>query len=573
MKKNMKIRNIGMGAAALAVCMAGCKNYDDYRSERAEYAIKHFEKANWANIDESRSLGLIECIRLALENNLDMKVFNLEQNVAREMLTAEMLGMLPELNVSNNLTDRENTPASSSRKVSGDGITYGASTSQDETVNYFNLDLALSIVDFGLAFFNSQQAHDRVLLRTQRTQRAAQNLSLDVVRVYFQVAAAQRAINITKQLLEDCRSRYDLIAEMGRTRQITPFRAFDETRRFIDMEKRLTNYIRSYENSCVELRSLMGIYPSGLIQVDDSILDRVPEFNMPETILLEQIALLQRPELYEIDLQKHINVLECRKTLVMMFPNVRIFIDFTNSNNSFLYHQSWWEIGVRAAYNLLKLPQHIARYRAYSTQVEAEETRSYAQAIGIMAQVRMAQANMLATKERFDIDTKVNKTYQENLDWALANRQTTGQLSQLELDHMRLVTAETEIEKYLSLGNYYISYYRILNTLGLNTLAKAPLEDLQRELAEARVRAEAELAKSREEFDQKTLSLNEELSNSKTTPQAFEKQEKELEETVKESEEPVREIKPDAPKEESEEENEPVTNQVAMVSIDRLMGI
>ena len=43
------------------------------------------------------------------------------EQVAKEMRTSEMLGMLPELNVSNNLTGRNNTPASKSKQVHGDG--------------------------------------------------------------------------------------------------------------------------------------------------------------------------------------------------------------------------------------------------------------------------------------------------------------------------------------------------------------------------------------------------------------------------------------------------------------------
>ena len=498
----MKYRNVLIGGSVGLVFLAGCKSFDDYQEERVAYAVKHFERARYDNIDAERVLSLDECVRLAVKNNLDLKVFGLEEQVAKEMRTSEMLGMLPELNVSDNLTGRSNTPASSSRQVHGTGPgTYTYSQSQDRNVNYLNVDLALSVLDFGLAFFNTQQSQDRMLLRQQRTRRAEQNLVLDTVRVYFQVAAAQRAINITTKLLEDCRNRYELIEKMGDSGQITPFRAFDEVRDFVDMEKRLTNYIRSYENSCVELRSLLGLYPDSGIKVDDSILDKVPEFTFPEMALMEQIALMKRPELYEIDMQKHINVLECRKTIVMMFPNVRMFVDFTNSNNSFLYHSTWWELGIRAAYNLLKLPQHISRYQAYSAQVDAEEARTYAQAIAVMAQVRIAHANLVATKERLDIDTKVNNAYQKNLKKAEGSSKVSGELSQLELAHMRLATAETEIERYLSLGNYYVAYFRILNTLGLENLHTATVEELEKQLAAERERAAEELAQAKAEYE------------------------------------------------------------------------
>lgn len=499
----MKINRICIGAGTAGlVLLAGCKSFDEYQEERIAYAVKHFERAQYSNINPEQSLTLNECVRLAVRNNLDLKVFGLEEQVAKEMRTSEMLGMLPELNVSNNLTGRNNTPASSSRQLDGPGPgTYSYSQSQDRNINYLNVDLALSVLDFGLAFFNTQQANDRMLLRQQRTRRAEQNLVLDTVRVYFQVAAAQRAINVTTRLLEDCRNRYELIEAMGESGQITPFRAFDEVRRFVDMEKRLTNYIRSYDNSCVELRSLLGLYPNTRIKVDDSVLDTVPEFTFPEVELMEQIALMKRPELFEIDMQKHINILECRKTIVMMFPNVRMFVDFTNSNNSFLYHSTWWELGVRAAYNLLKLPQHISRYQAYRSQVDTEEARTYAQAIAVMAQVRIAHANLTAMKERLDIDTRVNAAYKKNLEKAEASGKISGELSELELAHMRLATAETEIEKYLSLGNYYVSYFRVLNTLGLENLHDTTVEELMKTLENERGRAVEELARAKAEFE------------------------------------------------------------------------
>ena len=358
---------------------------------------------------------------------------------------------------------------------------------------------------------------EHALMREQREIRAGQNLSLDVAKAYFQVAAAQKAIKITTSLLEDCRSRYEVISKLSKSRDITPFRAFEETRRFVDMEKRLTNYIRTYENSCVELRSLLGMRPAGKILVDDSMLNKVPEFNsLPDIELMEQIALLQRPELYEIDMQKHINVIECRKTILMMLPNVRIYTDFTNSTNSFLYHMSWYELGIRAAYNLLKLPQQIARYQAYSSQVDAEEARTFAQAIGVMAQVRISHANLIATKERFDINDKVYKTYNDNLKWAVANQKITGELSRLELDHMRLETAETEIDRLMTLGNYYVAYYRILNSIGVRHIDAKSLGELRNELAQAKVRAAEELEKARRTYDEdraKRVAANTNLQN------------------------------------------------------------
>ncbi len=504
--KKMHLMMVAAGVAALTGLLGGCKSEEEYRAERAEYAVVHSQKAKYRDQLEGRKLGLLECMKYAIEHNLDVEVNKIEEAVAKEMRTAEMLGMLPELNISDTYTNRSNRPASSSENVVGDaGGTYSYSQSQDKEINYLNIDLALSLLDFGLAFFNTQQAEDRTLLRKQQTQRAMQNLTLDVAKSYFQVAAAQRAINITEPLLEKCREQRRNMVKLVKSRQITPFRGFDETKRFVGMEKRLTTYIRAYENSCVELRAQMGMYPAGKLVVDDAVLRKVPDFDLPEIELMEQIALLQRPELYCIDIQKHINIIECRKTLIQMFPNVRIYGDFTNSSNSFLYHMSWWELGIRATYNLLKLPKQIATYMAYSKQVDAEELRTFAQAIGIMAQVRIAHANLYTTKERYKIDDENYQTYAAQLKTAVRTTVTSGQLSALELTHMRLETAETEVERLMSLGNYYISYYRLLNTMGVRDLNLRTVKELKAELAQARERAEEQLKKAQAEYDEKRV--------------------------------------------------------------------
>jgi len=501
----MKKQVIVAGLGALAV-LVGCKSYDEYREARVDYAVKHFEQAQSKDVVKGRVVTLDEAVKLAVAGNLDMSVSKLEEKVAKEAKTAELLGMLPTLTLSDSDSLRDNKSASRSISKGEDGWvrqefdTY--SMSQDKEVNYVNVDMALSTLDFGLAYFNSSQAQDRELIRAQRTKRAEQNLVLETVRVYFKVASAQRAVRETASMLASCTNRYELIESLGKAGKISPFRAFDEMRKFTDMEKRLTNFTRSYESAKSELRSLMGLYPNTEIQVDDAVLDTEPAFEFPDIALMEQIAIMSRPELYEIDMQKHINVTECRKTILMMFPNVRMFVDFTSSSNDYLYNRNWCEVGFRAAYDLLRLPQNVARYRSYSAQVEAEELRSYAQAIAVMAQVRMAHANVVAARERLKVDARINDSYRENLKKAEGAQQVAGSLSNLELAHMRMATAETSIDRMVTLGNYYVSYFQLLNTLGVAALDEKTIADAYRALKEGDERVHAAEYKAEREAEQ-----------------------------------------------------------------------
>ena len=497
----MMLRMLLVLTGVLGIALiSGCKTEEDYRSERAEKAVRYFEvsRQREQDLDSGIQLNLQQCIALGLKHNLDLKVKYLEEDIASELRTVELLGMLPQLNINDGFSGRSNVAASSSKAYDETGATYGASQSQDNNINTFNIDLALSVMDFGLAFFNSQQANDRVLMRKKRTERMAQNLTLDIINAYCRVAAAQRSSEISRGLLEKCRNRNTLIRQLLKAKKISPFRAFDEIRKFNEMERRQTAYEQEYQNACVELRALLGYYPSNLIRVDDSFLDKEPKAQeLPSLDVMEQIALIRRPELQETEIQRHINIIECRKTIVSMFPTARVFLDFNNVNNSFLYNQSWWEVGVNAAFNLLKLPQKIGQYMAYQDQADADVMRTYAQSIAIIAQVRISHANIMANREIYSRAEKTFKNYEQTLKAAKKNRKgAVSELSRLELDHMELTTAESNIERTLALADYYVSFCRLMNSMGMREFKPEQMSTLPKDLNDAQREAGLILSKN-----------------------------------------------------------------------------
>jgi hypothetical protein len=317
-----------------------------------------------------------------------------------------------------------------------------------------------------------------------------------------------------------------VFAELGDSKSVSPLRLLDERKRFIQLEKRLMEYRRSYQNSCIELRALMCYLPIDDIQVDTKALQKINVVQMPNIDLLEKIALMERPELYQLDIETSVTVTEARKTILMMFPNVKVFTDFNNSSNSFLYNHSWWEIGMRAAYNLLKLPQQIAKYRTINSEIDEISLRTLALSIGVMSQVRIAHANVIEVKERFDLDEKVYLAYSDHLKIARQNFTAGGALSKLELDRMELETAETQIDRTLSLGNYYLSYYRLLNTVGIQSLDQKTLDRLTEEikLSEAKTKVDSEqkikaAEKAREEIKKNVVSFNGIVLGNNTIPE------------------------------------------------------
>ncbi len=452
------------------IFFTGCHNSEYYRLQRVEKARKDFSKISKRTIDAKKIFTLNECVSAALKHNLALKVYDLKEQIASEKVTARVLGMLPELNINNQLKSRSGTPGSSSYSIETGKESLVSSRSVNNTINNVKIELAISVLDFGLAYLNSAQAEDRRLITTEQKRRAAQNLVFDVVKTYFKVAAAQDAIETAEKLLVKCRRLEKVFIELNNSKSVSPFRLLDERKRFIRLEKGLMVYRRHYLDSCIELRSLMGYVPNEKIKVDTRWLRKLRLITLPSIDLMEKIALTERPELYQLDFESNILVNEARKTILTMFPTVRIFVDFTNSNNSFLYTQSWSQVAVHAAYNLLRLPQRIAQYAATNAEVDEVSMRTLALSIGIMAQVRIAHANIQEVKQRYELDDRTYQAYKKYLLAASYSYKSGSSLSRLELDRLELETAETYINRLVSMSNYYVAYYRLLNTIGIKDL-------------------------------------------------------------------------------------------------------
>ena len=503
-----KIIYSGIAAASvlLAVGLTSCKSGASYMDERAERAVLDTQKAKYMELTDGNAYTLDQCIKAALKHNLQVRLHELDVKIARENEMAELMGMLPELNFSDSFTSRSNTAASSSEKIKEGGRSYGYSSSEERTVNYFNIDFLLGILDMGLSYWNTEIAHNKALMHKQRGIRVTQNIQLDVVKAYFKVAAAQRAKNKTEALLENTRKRAEEIRKSSAAGKVDPIMAFNVQRKFTIMEKQLTNYVRVYNNACVELRTLMGLYPSPMITVDEKCLDTFPSLALPAIDKMEQIALLQRPELYESDIQREINVMECKKVLLMMFPNVKFYAEWSNSTNKYLYHKSWLELGVRVAYNLFLLPHQVAKHSAYSKQVEADTMRRYAQSLAVMAQVRLSHANLLSARELYNKDKKISEDYRNYYENARKQLKSGGgKFKGTDVDYMQLETVKAEIDAVLSLGNYYVAYYRLLNAMGIDNADFRTIDAYEEELSDARIAAEKVMKEARLKFTEERV--------------------------------------------------------------------
>ncbi|MBN2642936.1 MAG: TolC family protein [Victivallales bacterium] len=473
-------------AVVVPAILLGCQGDDFYRKQREEAAEKHLSEIRRNNVAKDRVFTLSEAIDYALKNNLDLKVHALRESVQNANKYAEALKMLPEANVSLDLTHRNNENASQSIDVNTGDESLDFSRSSRRDNERFNVDIAFSAIDFGVSYLSAVQAQDRFLLEKQLERRASQNLMYDVAKAYFTVAATQDAMEKTTRLLARCAELDKLFDKMVKSGDISPLRLMDERKRFFRVEEALMQFRRRHAEAAAELKSLMGIAPDSNIKVDTAVIKSVDPriLELPNVYFLEKVALRERPELYQLDIQKNIISADASKTILTMFPNVKAFLDFTQDSNPYLYNHSWIEIGLRAAYNIARLPAKIAEYKAFKTEERELEVRTMALSFGVLSQVRVAMKNVDEVYKRYLLDDRIHRSYQDYYKTMEEQfKKRAGNVSQLDLDRTELEAVEAEIIRVQAIGNCYLSYFRLMNAVGLSV---SGIEDANAAFAEVR---------------------------------------------------------------------------------------
>jgi outer membrane protein TolC len=107
--------------------------------------------------------------------------------------------------------------------------------------------------------------------------------------------------------------------------------------------------------------------------------------------VLEETALVSRPELREQDYQVRINAAETRKTLLRMLPGIELSAGGHYDSNSFLVNNSWADVGVKATWNLFNLMSGPAAHSAAKANEQVGELQRQAMSLAIMAQLYVAR--------------------------------------------------------------------------------------------------------------------------------------------------------------------------------------
>lgn len=418
-------------------------------------------------------LTLDEAIARALKYNLDRRARQMEEALALRQFDEVGYDRLPKLVAAAGYTTRdEERVARSTDSVTGAPSLANPSISQDRSHTLSSLTLSWSLLDYGLARYNVQQAGDRLLAAAERRRKATHLLVQDVRMAYWRAASAQT-------LRDEVRAALVLADEAmvdSRKAEQEKLRSPLDTMRY---QRQLTENMRlleSIEQELVTARfELAALINAPIVQALTLAADEQPGAKDPLAVpaeTMEEQALAQNADLREHLYQRRIAAVEARKVLARAYPNLTLSLGKMHDSDSYLVNPTWAEAGLTLSFNLLNAVAVPAQKRTAEASLALADQRRLAAHVALVAQVHIAREQLAGARRQFD---RADALWQLDSRILEQTRKREEARAGSKLDRVAAQTTAiiSQLRRYQALAQWHAAVSRLQATLGVDPMPES----------------------------------------------------------------------------------------------------
>ena len=340
---------------------------------------------------EALHLNLDQAIDMALACNLELVVKARQLELQNETVARQVLQMLPEATIGTTQSWRNRNTASSSMSLIPGQNPAPLSISSEQTDQLQQASVTWNLLNFGVSYFKSKQEVNRAVISRLEYCRGTQNIILEVVKSYWQVVTMREpVIQVDKvtDLTHELKGSLQTLVAQG---TLSPAQAANQLSRILDLQKDAKKLRSNYIESVNRLKNLLGIPPDVEVTFEPPKNTGCLE-TLPPGQALQEIALTNRPELFQLDVEGDIHRQEMNEAFIKILPEIAPFIRHDEDRNRFLLYNSWNTCGIRALWNLLGIPGAIKDRKIAQKQAFLSCDQRILLSLGITTQVHLASA-------------------------------------------------------------------------------------------------------------------------------------------------------------------------------------
>ena len=351
-------------------------------------------------------LTLYQAIARAILYNREYKLAAMEAALSQRQYDLAKANILPALTVSAGYSARDKYAASASTTFTNDEpdalpASPAYSVSQDKNRSTASATFTWNILDFGLSYVRAGQSADRRMIAIERQRKVVHNIVREVTSSYWRAIAAENLLDELGPLLRRVEAALADSRRIEQRRLSSPLEALIYQKELLEIRRTLHTQQRSLMTAKLELAQLMGLLPGQqytLAKVDYII----PEIAM-NISLMENTAMMSRPELMEARYQKRINKSEVRAALLSMMPNLNLTASANTDDSDYQKYNDYVEMGAQVSYNLMSVFSGPASRKVAKASVDVAEEQRLAMAMAVISQVHIANMNFVQSRQDYTV--------------------------------------------------------------------------------------------------------------------------------------------------------------------------
>jgi len=436
-----------LGCATTDFNKARSKHADEFPQELAQ------KSGELVKVDEP--LDLDSCIKIALDNNLDIKVAEIKGNLAEIDRKIAFSYFLPYVDVQ---VTRVNNDEQQLMKFGGSSF---AMADQDITQAVISAQLAVFNPQTWFLYSAYKKGEDIQNLVTERVRQA---IRLQVTALYMACLSQETSGKALGASVEQAQTLVKQMEAFQREGLILKSDLDTANVYLTSQQNNLQDNQRLQKSTKAELMEAMGLSPLANIT-----LKGVPSFDVADEELAGQIykALINRPEMKISDRNVSAREDAVKIAIAGFFPVVGLFTEYTYNSNSYYYYENIWSYGVSGVLTVFDGFANIQEYKAAKQEREQAMIEREQQCLKIMLEV--IKARDLLEKAQ---DMKALLTKQADAS-RLSLKEVQAQWNEgliTASDRLKAVSNNATAEANLALADYQyqVAAASIIDAMGLS---------------------------------------------------------------------------------------------------------
>ena len=420
---------------------------------------------------QGQSLTLQEAITLALENNRNLKVSDLDVSRAQQQTRIAKSKALPAVNLTGQYSHYFDRPV-----FFGLG---GASTPESDKLAYSRIggeDQFFTTVSIVQPLYNPavkpELKRSRLAENSSRLSRVDREADVvaQVKQTYLRVLVLDErlklqyeSLNRNKKVLEDAKSLY----AQGRALRVDTLRAYTTVRNLQPDIVRLSDAITVNK---LQLITLLGVEDKEDIALSDSLFIQTLNTVPTEEELYEE-AKKTRPDLQILSLQEQISAQQVSSARAGKLPSLSLIGQYqiTTQANSFHFDNAYWP-SVSFAGAQLNIPlfngfSHTAKVKEAKLAEQQSAIQLTDAKARLKVEVRQVVSNVHEAAERLETQSSVQETAKLSYD-IIQYRYKKGVASRLELTDAELALTAAQSNYLEAVYDYLSAHIQLDRTAG-----------------------------------------------------------------------------------------------------------